>query len=55
MLEAIRTFFGRSRGEHGDRRTVVQEGLVWRCTKCYLIFTTKTAGEQHDCKDNYGK
>ena len=55
MLEAIRTFFGRSRGGHGERRTVVQEGLVWRCTKCYLIFTTKSAGDQHDCKDNYGK
>ncbi len=29
MIEAIRTFFGKSRGEHGERRTVVQEGLVF--------------------------
>jgi hypothetical protein len=51
MLEAIRTFFGKVRGSHGERRTVVQENLVWRCTKCYLVFTTKLAGEQHDCKE----
>jgi Zn-finger protein len=53
MLEAIRTFFGRLRGEHGERKTVVQEGLVWRCSNCYLIFTTKLAGEQHDCKETW--
>jgi hypothetical protein len=51
MLEAIRTFFGKSRGEHGERRTVVQEGLVWRCSNCYLIFLTKSAGEQHECEE----
>ena len=53
MLEAIKTFFGKVRGSHGERRTVVQEGLVWRCTKCYLVFTTKLAGEQHDCKETW--
>ncbi len=51
MIEAIRTFFGKSRGEHGERRTVVQEGLVWRCSNCYLIFLTKSAGEQHECRE----
>jgi hypothetical protein len=53
MLEAIRTFFGKVRGSHGERKTVVQEGLVWRCSNCYLIFTTKLAGEQHDCKETW--
>jgi hypothetical protein len=51
MLEAIRTFFGRSRGEHGSRRTVVQENLVWRCSNCYLIFLTKSAGDEHKCAE----
>ena len=49
MLEAIRTFFGKLRGERGERRTVVQEGMLYRCIKCHMIFTTKLAGEQHDC------
>ncbi len=52
MIEAIRTFFGKSRGEHGERRTVVQEGLVWRCSNCYLIFLTKSAGDDHKCQRN---
>jgi hypothetical protein len=51
MIEAIRTFFGKMRGERGDRRTVVKEEMLYRCTKCHLIFTTRTAGEQHDCKE----
>jgi len=48
MLEKIRTFFGKPR-ERG--RTVVQENLVWRCSNCYLIFLTKSAGDEHKCQD----
>jgi hypothetical protein len=48
MIEAIRTFFGKRR-ERG--RTVMQEGLVWRCSNCYLIFLTKSAGDEHKCQD----
>jgi hypothetical protein len=55
MIEAIRTFFGKLRGERGDRKTVVEQGTLYRCTKCKLIFLTKSAGEQHDCQNNYGK
>jgi hypothetical protein len=51
MLEAIKTFFGKVRGSHGERRTVVEEGMLYRCTKCHLIFTTKSAGEDHKCLD----
>jgi hypothetical protein len=51
MIEAIRTFFGKLRGERGERRTVVQEGMLYKCTKCHLIFTTRSAGEQHDCRE----
>lgn len=51
MIEAIRTFFGKLRGERGGRRTVIAEGMLYRCTKCHLIFTTKLAGEQHECRE----
>jgi DNA-directed RNA polymerase subunit RPC12/RpoP len=29
----------------------VEEGMLYRCTKCHLIFTTRLAGEQHDCRE----
>ena len=51
MLEAIRTFFGRVRGLHGERSTVVEQGFVWRCTQCNLIFLTRTIAEKHPCQD----
>jgi hypothetical protein len=52
MLEMIKTFWGRLRGRG---KVVVVEGLIWKCTKCHLIFLTKLTGEQHDCQNNYGK
>lgn len=51
MLERIRTFFGKVRGQHAHKKTIVEEGTLYRCTKCHLIFTTKSAGEQHDCRE----
>lgn len=48
MIEKIRTFFGKLRGRG---QTLVTQGTIWRCTKCHLIFTTKTAGDQHDCSE----
>ena len=51
MLEAIKTFFGKVRGLHGERKTIVEQGLIYKCTKCNLLFLTKTAGEQHDCRE----
>jgi hypothetical protein len=49
MLEQIRTFWGRLRGRG---KVVVEEGLVWRCTKCHFIFLTKEEGEKHDSENN---
>ena len=51
MIEAIRTFFGKVRGLRGERKTIVEQGFVYRCTKCNLVFLTRTAGEQHDCRE----
>jgi uncharacterized C2H2 Zn-finger protein len=48
MIEAIKTFWGKVRGQG---RTVVEQGLVWRCTRCNMIFLTRSAGERHPCQD----
>lgn len=49
MLERIRTFFGREKGTHPNKATIVAQGSAWYCTKCRLVFMTKEAGEQHKC------
>jgi len=51
MLEQIRTFFGKVRGYRGDRETIVQQTMMWRCKQCHLVFPTKEAGEQHKCQE----
>lgn len=48
MLELIRTFWGKLRGRG---KVIVEEGMLYRCTKCHLIFTTKVAGEKHECAE----
>jgi len=48
VLELIRTFWGKLRGRG---KVIVEEGMLYRCTKCHLIFTTKSAGEDHKCLD----
>jgi hypothetical protein len=50
MIEKIRTFFGRIKGIHQDKTTVVAQGTAWYCTECRLVFVTKQAGEQHSCE-----
>ena len=52
MLEQIRTFFGRIVGLHENKKTVVIEGLIWKCTKCHFIFLTKEEGEKHDSENS---
>jgi hypothetical protein len=52
MIEQIKTFFGKLRGIRGDRRVVVEEGLIWKCTKCHFIFLTKEEGEKHDSENH---
>lgn len=50
MLEKIRTFFGKVRGLHGDKRTVVEQGSAWVCKSCKMVFLTKQAGDKHECE-----
>ena len=51
MLEKIRTFFGRVRGKHAEKQTIVVEGELYRCIKCKMIFLNRVAGEQHECSE----
>lgn len=50
MLKAIRTFFGREKGTHTDKVTIVEQGSAWYCTECRLVFITKAAGDTHSCE-----
>ena len=50
MLEKIRTFFGREKGTHPSKTTIVEQGSAWYCTECRLVFVTKAAGDQHSCE-----
>ena len=43
MLEAIKKYF--------RKKTIVEQGLVWRCTECNHVFLTKTTAEKHPCPD----
>jgi hypothetical protein len=47
MIEAVRTFFGKLRGEHGSRKTIVEQGTLWHCTKCKMVFVTREGAEGH--------
>jgi hypothetical protein len=50
MLERIRTFFGRTKGIHQNKSTIVAQGTAWYCTDCKLVFLTKSAGDSHSCE-----
>jgi len=49
MIEIIRTFFGKLRGQRGTRQTVIEEGKLWRCTDCKTLFMTAHAAKDHAC------
>ena len=47
MLEPIQPFFGKIRGLRGDRQTIINQTMMWRCTVCGNIFKTKEEGDLH--------
>ena len=47
MIEPIQTFFGKIRGLRGDRQTIINQTMMWRCTVCSDIFKTKEEGDLH--------
>jgi hypothetical protein len=50
MLNRIRTFFGKTKGIHQNKTTIVEQGSAWYCTECRLVFITKAAGDTHSCE-----
>ena len=48
MLELIRTFWS---WLTGPDVMIVEEGQLWRCTKCNMVFVTREAAKSHDCKE----
>ena len=49
MIQQIRTFYGRTNGLHGSKKTTVNEGIAWLCLKCGKVFTNKRLSEIHNC------
>jgi len=50
MLNRIRTFFGRTKGIHQNKSTIVAQGSAWYCTDCRMVFLTEHAADQHTCE-----
>jgi hypothetical protein len=50
MIDKIRTLFGRIRGGHGSKQTIMTEACAWRCRKCSTIFLDEEEAKQHSCK-----
>ena len=55
MIETIRTFTGRVKGQHLKKQTTVYQGKSYRCTKCGLIFTDKEEAERHLRREHLNK
>ena len=49
MIQQIRTFYGRTHGLHGKKKTTVSEGIAWLCLSCGKVFTNKRLSEIHNC------
>ena len=49
MIQQIRTFYGRTHGLHGSKKTTINEGIAWLCLKCGKVFTNKRLSEIHNC------
>jgi hypothetical protein len=44
MFKKIKSFFGCI-----DKQKIVEQGRLWHCTKCKLIFLSESDGEKHQC------
>ena len=49
MIELVRTWQTRPPGVLDDK-TRVNQGEVWRCTKCNIYFQNKTQAGEHKCQ-----
>jgi len=47
VLEKIKTFFGRVRGQHSNKETIIVESCAWRCLICGQIFLDEAIAKEH--------
>ena len=47
MIETVRTYNGKVVGLHQEKRTVVRQGVAYRCTKCGTVWLTVPSN--HKC------
>lgn len=47
MIEKIKTFFGRIRGLHGSKETIIVESVAWRCRICNEVFLDESLANKH--------
>ena len=47
MIEKIKSFFG-----FNNKEKVVEQGKMWHCTKCKLVFLTESTGKNHHCAES---
>jgi hypothetical protein len=50
IIEMIRTFFGRVRGLHGNKETIIVESVAWRCRICGEVFLDESLANEHKGK-----
>ena len=52
LIETIRTFSTKQRGQKGDREIIVVTGQVWRCTVCGKVFESHDEAMRHDRREH---
>jgi hypothetical protein len=50
MIRKIRTFYGRQKGQHGNKKTTVDMGVAWLCEKCGEVILYEHLTPKHFCK-----
>ena len=50
MIEQIKTYNYKIRGDVRNRRLEVVVGYIYKCTHCGKIWSTKDDTKAHDCK-----
>ena len=52
LIETIRTFSTKQRGQKGDREIIVVTGQLWRCTVCAKVFESHDEAMRHQRREH---
>ena len=55
MIEEIKTYNPKLRGEVRNRRLEVVIGFIYKCTDCGTIWSTKDDAKDHACKEKIAR